>query len=115
MQRGKIVLTPFPFTNLAGSKPRPALVVSASSKGGADVILAFISTVFNGRNLQPTDELLLATDSEFGLKGLKKDSVFKMDKLATIEKSVIYGEIGEASAVLQEKPDAKLKIAPALK
>ena len=115
MQRGKIVLTPFPFTNLAGSKPRPAIVVSASSKSGADIILAFISTVFNGRNLQPTDELLLSTDSEFGLTGLKKDSVFKMDKLATIEKSIIYGEIGEASAVLQEKLDAKLKIALALK
>lgn len=115
MNRGKIVLTPFPFTNLTGSKPRPALVISDSSKSGADVILAFISSVFNSNNLQPTDELLLLTDSEFTQTGLKKDSIFKMDKLATIEKSIIYGEIGEISRILQERVDAKLKIALSLK
>lgn len=115
MQRGKIVLTPFPFTNLAGSKLRPAIVVSDNSKTGADVILAFISTVFNNNKLSPTEELLLSSDSEFALTGLKKDSVFKMDKLATIEKAIIVGELGEASKTLQEKLDAKSKIALSLK
>ena len=114
MQRGKIVLTPFPFTNLAGSKLRPAIVVSGVSKIGADVIVAFSSTVFNSDKLSPTEELLLANNSEFALTGLKKDSVFKMDKLATIEKSIIVGELGEVSEVLQEKLDAKLKIALSL-
>lgn len=114
MQRSKIILTPFPFTNLSGSKPRPAIVVSESENDGPDVIPAFISSVFHS-SLQPTDELLLSSDSEFASTGLKKTSVFKMSKLATIEKSIIYGEIGEASAVLQERLDAKLKIALALK
>ncbi len=59
MIRGKIVLTPFPFTDLSASKVRPAVVISNSLRSGADVILAFISTSFDITNLSPTDELLL--------------------------------------------------------
>jgi mRNA interferase MazF len=115
MRRGKIVLSPFPFTNLTESKLRPAVVVSDSDREDADVILAFITSVFDGRKLSATEEFVSASDKEFASTGLKKDSVFKMDKLATIEKSIIVGELGEASAGLQEKLDAKLKIALALK
>ncbi|MDQ3180105.1 MAG: type II toxin-antitoxin system PemK/MazF family toxin [Acidobacteriota bacterium] len=39
MKRGKIVLTPFPFTDLSKSKVRPALIVSSSLTNSADVIL----------------------------------------------------------------------------
>jgi mRNA interferase MazF len=115
MKRGKIVLTPFPFTNLTESKLRPAIVVSESSRENADVILAFITSVFDGRKSAATEEFLSSTDPEFAATGLKKDSVFKMDKLATIARSIIIGELGEVSAELQEKLDAKLKIALALK
>ncbi len=38
-----------------------------------------------------------------------------MDKLATIERSILLGEIGEVSANLQAKLDAKLKLALELK
>ena len=111
MTRGKIVLTPFPFTDLTANKVRPAVVVSTSSRGGEDVILSFISTVFDPANLSPTDELLLAKDADFSVTGLKKSSVFKMDKLATVQKTIILGEIGEVSSTLQSKLNAKLKIA----
>ena len=115
MKRGKIVLTPFPFTDLKSSKVRPALIVSSSSRGGADVIPAFISTSFDAANLSPTDELLLDTDADFAASGLKKSSVFKMDKLATIQRSIILGEIGDAFPALQARLDAKLKTALDLK
>jgi len=115
MTRGKVVLTPFPFTDLTASKVRPAVVVSNSLRGGTDVILAFISTSFDAANLSPTDELLLNANAEFAITGLKKSSVFKMDKLATVQKTIILGEIGEVSSTLQSKLDAKLKIALDLK
>lgn len=115
MKRGKIVLTPFPFTDLTANKIRPAVVVSDSARIGVDIILAFISSVYNLSKLPPTDELLQTTDADFALTGLKKNSVFKMDKLATVDSSIILGEIGETSPTLQTKLDAKLKIALALK
>ncbi len=115
MKRGKIVLTPFPFTDLTANKVRPAVIVSDSNRIGKDVILAFISSVFDISNLLPTDELWRTTEADFKLTGLKKDSVFKMDKLATVEDSIILGEIGEVPLQLQTKLDAKLKIALSLK
>ena len=115
MKRGKIVLTPFPFTDLTASKTRPAVVVSETARIGVDVILAFISSVYDSSRLLPTDELLEMSDADFALAGLKKNSVFKMDKVATIDGSIILGEMGETSPTLQAKLDAKLKIALALK
>lgn len=44
LQRGDIVIATFPFTNLSGSKRRPALVL-ATIIPNADSILAFISSV----------------------------------------------------------------------
>jgi len=41
--KGSVVIIPFPFSDLTGSKRRPALIVA--DWGGADVILAQITSV----------------------------------------------------------------------
>src|ERR671937_169569 len=48
LRRVDVVLTPFPFTDLAGSSLRPALVVSQGAVG-RDVVRAGISSVVRGR------------------------------------------------------------------
>lgn len=111
MKRGKIILTPFPFTDLRGKKVRPAVIVSSDARLGSDVIIAFISGVFNPFDLQPTDVLLRRSEPNFRMTGLKVSSVFKMDKVATISRSIILGELGEVSPTLQAKLDTKLKLA----
>lgn len=66
MIKGDIVLIPFPFTDLTGSKNRPALVLAPS---GADVVVAFLSTQVHWQ--EATDVLMHPSP----INGLKKDSL----------------------------------------
>lgn len=97
MDRGTIVLTKFPFTDLSSAKRRPAVVLSAENATDPDVIMAFISSVIPAV-VTPTDFVLDIAHPDFGQTGLTKPSVFKMDKLATLDKSIFTGELGEVSA-----------------
>jgi mRNA interferase MazF len=108
MTRGSVVLTPFPFTDLRGKKVRPAAVVSRSDRPGDDVILAFISSV-KPVDPQPTDLLLSRSDPDFADTGLKVDSVLKCDKLATVQRQILLGELGTLSATLVEDMDQRLR------
>ena len=102
--KGKIVLVPFPFTDLSASKLRPALVLH---EGDRDLVVAFISSKIPP---QPTESDVIITKDhpEFPLTGLKVDSVIKLDKIATISKSLITGEIGEVGKTIREEINKKL-------
>ncbi|MHA1552685.1 MAG: type II toxin-antitoxin system PemK/MazF family toxin [Candidatus Heimdallarchaeaceae archaeon] len=102
--KGKIVLLPFPFTDLTKAKLRPALIIFESPK---DVIVTFISSKIPAKILDT--DILLATDhKDFQLSGLKVDSVIKLDKIATILKDLIIGEIGEVGSDLKKEINSKL-------
>jgi mRNA interferase MazF len=98
---GSIVLTRFPFTDLSGGKVRPALVVSRDNERRVDVVLAFITS----RTLNPPlpDSFAIQPSA---VNGLKVPSLIRFDKLATLEKGVVAGQIGrmEASALVAAKP-----------
>lgn len=113
MNRGTIVLTPFPFTDLSGAKVRPAVVVSPTARPGDDVILAFISSAVPRIPL-PTDLLLLPPHPEFPVTGLKVPSVVRCDKLATVHRHILLGELGTLSPSLLGALDDCLRYALAL-
>ena len=110
MKKGIIVLAPFPFTDLTTIKRRPAIIVSSSTKRDNDVIVAFISSKLKS-TFNNTDFLLETNHPDFSLTGLKRTSVFNMDKLVTIEQSIIIGEIGKVSETILKELNSKLKIA----
>lgn len=110
MRKGTIVLTPFPFTDLKGQAVRPAVVVSKSTRTGNDVILAFISSV-TPKTLLETDLPLRKNHTDFKNTGLKKDSVVKCDKLATVSKEIILGELGHLTLNLIKEMNKKLRLA----
>lgn len=87
---GSIVMTNFPFTNLQGSKLRPALMVSRDNDRRADVVLAYLTTKDYAGN---SDAVPLSPDPT---NGLKAPSVVRFDKLVTLEKGVVAGKIGDA-------------------
>ena len=86
---GDVVLVPFPFTDLTSTKVRPALVISKNDTPGDDVVLAFISSRDNAPGLRITSDL-----DVFDQTGLKVTSVIRYDKIATLEKKLVLGELG---------------------
>ena len=114
MNRGTIVLTKFPFTDLTASKRRPGIIVSGKISDNNDVIIAFISSVIPPE-LRETDYRLTPQHKDFANTGLKKESVIKLDKLATVNRSVITGELGSVSAETIAEIDKCLKTALGLK
>jgi len=83
---------------------RPAIVLF---EGERDVVVAFISSKVP---LRPalTDIVVDEAHPEFELTGLKTSSVIRLDKVATISKDLILGEIGEIGNKLKKEINAKL-------
>lgn len=109
MKRGTIVLTIFPFTDLSATKRRPAVIVSKVDPVDPDVIVAFISSVLPTK-ASPSDFILSDSDPAFGQTGLKRTSVFKMDKLATLDKSIFSGELGNITPAIFDELKNRLRV-----
>ena len=88
---GSIVLTRFPFTDLSGDKRRPALVVSRDNHRRADLVVCFVTSV-------PRAGPDAAPIAPAPGTGLKIPSVVRFDKLATLDRAVIAGKLGDAPA-----------------
>ena len=102
--KGKIVLLPFPFTDLTKAKLRPALVILESKD---DVVVCFISSKVKD-TISDTEILLSSELTEFEFTGLKTDSVIRLDKVATILKELVIGEIGNIRDELRKEINIKL-------
>lgn len=98
---GTIVLIPFPFTDLTSAKLRPALIVSKTANYD-DVILVFI-TSRKPKKLLKSHFPLRVGDAAFPETGLKTDSIFRFDKIATLNQKLILGELGKCNAALLKK------------
>jgi mRNA interferase MazF len=101
MNKGEIILITFPFTDLSGSKLRPALILSADRD---DVTVAFITT--NLQQVNNTDMFL----QKSATNGLKKDSLVKMNKIATLDNGLIMGSVGKLVENELKEVDRKLVI-----
>jgi len=108
LKRGDVVLVPFPFTDLAAEKLRPAVIVSPDPQE-LDVVIAFISSIVPSRETAETDFLLTPDDPDFAKTGLKKSSVFKMKKLLTIDRTKLVRRLGRVSPPIQDELDRRLR------
>ena len=99
-KQGTIVLVPFPFTDLSAVKVRPAMVLSAKPIK-SDVVVAFISSK-RGKG-----EYNVAI-SPSKANGLKVPSVIMCSKIATLEKTVILGELGIVEKEILKQIKTKL-------
>lgn len=105
---GDIILTPFPFTDLSGNKVRPALVIGVQS-GGDDITVCFISSLIP-QKIHRFDILVDQRDKNFQKTGLKLKSIIKTTKIATLDKAVVLGKIGDLDTGSFKKVKKVLKI-----
>lgn len=105
MNKGDIVLVSFPFTNLKGSKRRPAVILYI---GEMDVVAAFITS-----RIAKISSLELLIDPS-KTNRLKKPSLIKTTKICTLDKNLIVGKLGELTEREKEQLKTKLKEAFAL-
>lgn len=101
MAKGDVVLIIFPFTDLSGSKLRPAVVLTDTI---LDLTVCFVTTQIAWQ--EPTDVMLLPNPSN----GLKKQSLLRTSKIATLDRSLTKGLLGHHSASELVDLDSKLKI-----
>ena len=104
---GEVVLVRFPFTNLSGAKLRPATVLAAHAQ---DVVVVGIFSTFPSP-LKPAWVLMGEKDLGFDKTGLKRSSVMKCEKLATLDQHIIHSTIGRLPQTVFNEVRRRVKIA----
>lgn len=87
----EIWLVRFPFSDLASNKLRPALVIARHRQ--ELIILGIFSKIPSGE-LRNTWVLLSDNYPDFAQTGLKKTSLIRADKIATVDRSVFHRQLG---------------------
>jgi len=85
--KGDIVIIPFPFTDLSGSKKRPAFVVVDLS--GDDIIVCQITSKSKSDSLA-----IPVCADDFISGGLPVDSFIRPNKIFTADKNIILSVAG---------------------
>lgn len=109
LNRGDIVLVPFPFTDLTATKVRAAVVVSseAFNTRGEDAVFLFITAkTYRSRY----DFQVNKRHPEFAATGLKKASTFRVGKLMCLKQQLAQRHLGRAGQAILNKTSAALKL-----
>ncbi len=110
MNRGDVVLAPFPFQDKAGEKIRPAVVVQSDAENRrlANTILAMITGNLADAG-QPTTVLVDPATPDGTGSGLLGPSLVKCYNLATIRQRRVLQIIGHLSDALIQQVNQALK------
>ena len=85
--RGEVVVLEFPFSNLINVKRRPALVIKVPK--GEDIIVCQIT----GKSYEKSLEISIRRE-DFHKGSLKVESYIRLDKIFSVEKSLIKYKVG---------------------
>lgn len=85
--KGDVIVIEFPFSNLKELKRRPVLVIKVPK--GDD----FIALQITGSSYEKDVEILIR-GSDFSDGQLKRDSFVRIDKIGSIERSLVKYKIG---------------------
>jgi mRNA interferase MazF len=106
--KGKVVLVPFPFDDLSGTKVRPAVCLTNPLGPYRHVVLAFITSQIPA-DLLEADIVLRSNDAEFSATGLRMSSTLRLHRLMTVTTSLIRRELGVLSPSITLEVDNRLR------
>lgn len=89
-EQGNILIVPFPFSDLSNIKKRPVLVLSKTNENNCsdDIIICGITS-----NLKDRKHAILVDDSCLIDGFIPSKSAVKVDKLFTINKSIVIKKV----------------------
>lgn len=108
MTKYKVVLVPFPFDDLSGTKVRPAVCLTNPVGAHRHVVLAFITSRVTSNPL-PSDLLLDASEPDFSSLGLRASSTLQLHRLMTATTSLMRRELGELPPRMQTDVRSRLR------
>ena len=100
MTKHKVVLVPFPFDDLSGTKVRPAACLTDPIGPHRHVILAFITSRVSSTPLS-TDLVIDSGDLDFPATGLRVSSTLQLHRLMTATTTLFLRELGVVSPQMQ--------------
>ena len=99
--KGDVVVLPFPFSDLSGSRKRPALVVANLT--GDDIILCQITS-----EARVDDYSIVLTNDEFKEGSLQQISMIRPNKFFTADRSIIAYKVGPLKEKKMKKVEEKI-------
>ena len=109
LTRGKVVLVPFPFDDLAATKLRPAVCLTEPIGAIRHVVVAFI-TSREISDLLPTDIALPLNHPGFRASGRRVNSVLRLHRLITLSTKIIQRQLGRLSPELERESAEKFSL-----
>jgi len=91
--RGEIIIIEFPYSDLKTYKRRPVLILKIPK--GEDIIVSQITSASYEKSVE-----IPLSNNDFKHGNLKRESFIRIDKIASIEKSLIKYKVG---SLKQEK------------
>jgi mRNA interferase MazF len=104
----KVVLVPFPFDDLSGSKVRPAVCLTGATGVHRHVVLSFVTSTVPSM-LEPTDILLDPGSADFARTGLRVRSTLRLHRMVTVSAAIIQRQLGVMTPKLQVEVQQRLR------
>ena len=102
MKTGDILLVPFPFAEHLSRKVRPYVFICQTKDKFQDVVIAAISSIIP--DVLNENDIIIKYNN---INKLRKDSIIKVDRIATIKEGDIIFYLGKLSP--KELNEFKLK------
>jgi mRNA interferase MazF len=91
LRQRDIVLIPIPFTDLASQKKRPAVIISSDTynESNEDIVVVALTS-----NIEPREFSVTLTNDNLEDGTLKVTSMIRVDKIYTLNKSIVIKTFG---------------------